>query len=232
MFTSWIGSGTRYFSAGIKYATQFYKIKKYGISLLLKKAPQSYSILSSYAGSCGLMLEIPYPPQKIKLNKKKSGVWAFWKSTIFIPAILLDCDDPEYWALSLFSFAHEIGHSKDSRQKCAVAIIEQWKISRVEKTLKKIFNGVPCLNRFRKIFAKRWMLCPTAEIYAQKQGTEILKDLKIMPGKKILVREKKRFSEYLVAILKTNKKCAKKLKAGKCPYLTWPETIQVIDYGI
>lgn len=189
----------------IDFSIKFYKIKKHGISDLFKKAPRPFKTLIDYAKSCGITLKIPYPPQRIKLNKTKTEAWSAQGRTISIPASILDNKNFRDWELDLTYLAHEIGHTQDKIRKCS-------------------HQNVGLI--------KAWCLCPAGEIFAQKRGMEILKILKILPKKKILDQRNKGFSEYIVDILKKNKKCAKNLIRGKCPYLTWPETMQIIDWGI
>ncbi len=173
---------------------------------MLKKTPRSFQILVSYAKSCDITLKIPYPPKKIKLNGATNYVWAAPGHTVWIPAPILDFlndKNSEYWHYAPNFLAHEIGHIQDNKKrKCP-------------------FKAVG-----------KWSLCPSWEISAQKRGMEILKNLGILPEQKIIDWIINHFSEYIVDILKENKKCAKKLMEGKCPYITWTEIIQVIDYGI
>ncbi len=201
-----IRSGFRYFSDGKKFVIRFYKIKRYGVSGLLRNAPHSFQILASYAKSCGITLEIPYPPKKLKLNGETNYIWAAPEQTVWMPAPILDLNDKnsEYWRYALDFLAHEIGHLQDKKKRnCPFSTVG------------------------------KWCLCPSWEIYAQKRGMEILKNLGILPEQKILDHITNHFSKhYIVDILKENKKCAKNLMEGKCLYLTWSETLQIIDHGI
>lgn len=206
MFKRLIRLGFCYFSDGKKFVIRFYKIKRYGVSDLLKKAPRSFQILASYAKSCGVTLKIPYPPKKIKLNGETNYVWAAPGHTVWMPAPILDLlndKNSEYWHYAPNFLAHEIGHIQDKKKRnCPFSTVG------------------------------KWCLCPSWEIYAQKRGMEILKNLGILPEQKIIDCIINHFSEYIVDILKENKKCAKNLMEGKCPYLAWAETVQVIDCGI